>query len=170
MMFTNSTRRPVVKRTDHVFVAAQAGPLVPCQSTLFVNRRSPWRSCHDWRLSVSNAKECKLALFNRLTELYELIFHIYTLLHPERIANPVTHDNKHTLQNVVHDESHINQFALASEQSLMANEHPESEDVPEFSGKINENFVEWVTDVRLREAKRIGLLGQPRQIIKTLLG
>ena len=67
----------------------------------------------------------------------------------------------------------------------MANEHPKFEDdVPLFCGKISETFVEWVTDVRLWEAEdkeetrpRLGprfyrrrLLGQPKQIIKTLLG
>ena len=36
----------------------------------------------------------------------------------------------------------------------MANEHPKFEDdVPQFSGKIHEKFVEWVTDVRLWEAE-----------------
>ena len=69
--------------------------------------------------------------------------------------------------------------------TLMANEHPKFEDdVPQFSGKINDHFVEWVTDVRLWEAERKGetkprpgprlhrrgLLGQPKETIKTLLG
>ena len=67
----------------------------------------------------------------------------------------------------------------------MANEHPQFEDdVQQFSRKINETFVEWVTDVRLWETEhkdetrrrlgpslnRRGLLGQPKQIVKTLLG
>ena len=67
----------------------------------------------------------------------------------------------------------------------MANEHPNfGDDVPQFSGKINDQFVEWVTDVRLWEAEhkdhteprlgphlyRRGLLRQPKQIIKTSLG
>ena len=66
----------------------------------------------------------------------------------------------------------------------MANEHPKFEDdVPQFSGKINEKFFEWVTDVKLWEAEhkedttprlgprlhRRGLHGQPKQIIKTLI-
>ena len=66
----------------------------------------------------------------------------------------------------------------------MANEHLKFEDdVPQFSGKINERFVEWVTDVRLWEAEhkdetkprleprlfKRRLLGQPKQITKTLL-
>ena len=66
----------------------------------------------------------------------------------------------------------------------MANEHPKFEDyVPQFSGKFNEKFVECVTDVRLWEPEhkdetkprlgprlnKGGLLGQPKQIIKTLL-
>ena len=58
------------------------------------------------------------------------------------------------------------------------------DDVPQSSGKITEKFIERFTDVRLREAERKdetrprhgprnysrGLLGQPQQIIKTLLG
>ena len=36
----------------------------------------------------------------------------------------------------------------------MANEHLKFEDdVPQFSGQINEKFVEWVADVRLWEAE-----------------
>ena len=67
----------------------------------------------------------------------------------------------------------------------MANEDPKFEDdAPQFGGKITEKFVEWVTDVRLLEAEHKdetkprfeprlywrGHLGQPKQIIKTLLG
>ena len=67
----------------------------------------------------------------------------------------------------------------------MANDHPKFEDdVPQFSGKINETFVEWVADVKLWEAEHKdeakpclgprfpskGFLGQPEQIIKKLLG
>ena len=66
----------------------------------------------------------------------------------------------------------------------MANEQAKFEDdVPQFSGKTNEEVVEWVTDVKLWEAEhketkprlrprlyRRGLLGLPKQIIKTLLG
>ena len=74
---------------------------------------------------------------------------------------------------------------MVAEQRLIANEHPQyQDDVPHFSGKINEQFVEWVTDVRLWEAQhknetksrlgprlcRRGLLEQPKPIINTLLG
>ena len=72
--------------------------------------------------------------------------------------------------------------------TLRANTHDNryyklEDDVPQFSGKINEKFVEWVTDVRVCEAEhkdvtkprlqprldRNGLRGQPKQIIKTFL-
>ena len=69
-----------------------------------------------------------------------------------------------------------------SEQRLMANEHPKfGDDVPQFSGKINEKFIDCVTCARLwmaehkgetklrlgpRFCKR-GLFGQPKQIVKT---
>ena len=74
---------------------------------------------------------------------------------------------------------------MVAKQRLIANEHPKfQDDVPHFSGKINEKFVEWVTDVRLWEAQhkdetksrlgprlcRRGLLEQPKPIINTLLG
>ena len=67
----------------------------------------------------------------------------------------------------------------------MANEHSKFEDtVPQFSGEISEKFVELVTYVKLWEAEhkeetkprlgprpcRRGLLGQPKQIINTLVG
>ena len=67
----------------------------------------------------------------------------------------------------------------------MTKEHPKCQDnVRQFSGKINEQFVEWVTDLRHWEAEhkdetkprvgsrlhRRGLLGDPKHIIKTLLG
>ena len=67
----------------------------------------------------------------------------------------------------------------------MANEHPKIEDdVSQFSGQISQRFVTWVTDVKLREAHhndetkprlwprlyRRGLLGQLKQIVKTVLG
>ena len=67
----------------------------------------------------------------------------------------------------------------------MANEHPKLEDnVPQFSGEISEKLVELVTYVKLWEAEhkeetkhrlgprfdRRGLLGQPKQIINTLVG
>ena len=67
----------------------------------------------------------------------------------------------------------------------MTSEHPKfQDDVRQFSGKINEQFVEWVTDLRHWEAEhkdetkprvgsrlhRRGLLGDPKHIIKTLLG
>ena len=39
----------------------------------------------------------------------------------------------------------------------MAKEHPKfDDDVPQFSGKINETFMDWVTEVRLWEAKHRG--------------
>ena len=69
---------------------------------------------------------------------------------------------------------------------LIADERPNGDDdVPQISGKINEMFVERVTGVKLREEKTQGrdekpclvprlyrreLYGQPKQIIKTLLG
>ena len=77
------------------------------------------------------------------------------------------------------------QFTLVADQRLVAHEVPKlRNDVPQFSCKINEKIVEWVTDVRLREAEpkdetnprfgprlyRRGLLGQPKQIIKTVHG
>ena len=62
----------------------------------------------------------------------------------------------------------------------MANEHRQCvDDVPPFSGMVSVQFVEWVMHVRLWEAAKPrlgprlykrGLLGQPKQIIKTLLG
>ena len=67
----------------------------------------------------------------------------------------------------------------------MAKQHPKFEDdVPQFSGKIGEKFFEWVTGVKLWEAEqkdetkprhgprlyKRGLLRQPKQIIKTMLG
>ena len=73
---------------------------------------------------------------------------------------------------------------MVAELRLMEKDHPEYEDdIPQFSGKINEKFVEWVYHVRLWEAEhkdeRKPHLGprlywrlpeQPNQTIKTLLG
>ena len=72
---------------------------------------------------------------------------------------------------------------MVAEQRLIANEHPQfQDDVQHFSDKINEKFVEWVTDVREAQHKdetksrlgprlcRRGLLEQPKAIINTLLG
>ena len=43
---------------------------------------------------------------------------------------------------------------LVAELRLTANEHPQFEDdVPQLTGKINEKFVERITDVRLWEAE-----------------
>ena len=46
------------------------------------------------------------------------------------------------------------QFTLVAEQNLKSNEHPKFEDdIPQFSGKIDETVVEWVAGERLWEAQ-----------------
>ena len=113
---------------------------------LFVDNRSQLRSCHDLRLFVTNPKDCKPTLIHRLSELKELIIYFHTPLHQEHFASVVRYDNKHTLQYVLHEKVRQRlQLTLVAELRLMANEHPKFEDdVPQFSGKLNEKFVELV--------------------------
>ena len=63
-----------------------------------------------------------------------------------------------------------------------ATDRREDEQVPQFYGRIDEQFAEWETDVRLRQVEledrdrlgprlyRRGLHGQPKIIAKTKLG
>ena len=45
---------------------------------LIVGTRPQFRSCHDWRLSVSNPKWCRPTSIHRLSDLIVLITHINT--------------------------------------------------------------------------------------------
>ena len=65
------------------------GRLCLRQSTLVMDNRSQLCSCHDLRLSVSNLKYCKPTLIQRLSELKELIIHMYTFLHSWHIGNAI---------------------------------------------------------------------------------
>ena len=65
------------------------------------------------------------------------------------------YDNERTQHNTNHTIANCKvQFTLVAEQRLMTREHPKfDDDVPQFSGNINEKLVDWVTDVRLWEAE-----------------
>ena len=107
--------------------------------------------CHDRLLSVSNTKRVH-AYVDSSSVRVESVDHSHQhTFHTEHVANAFTYDDRHTSHHVLQEtiRNSFNFHWLRSRDSWH-NEHPKFEDdVPQFSGKINEKFAEWDTDVKL---------------------